>query len=95
VVIACDEGEADLDGWQRYPECVADQPDTPIATSAKVICCVLLGHDRPAKGSNGAAARLTRDAPGMMSALVGFWMHPDAVYLSRRRCITPRRRCGR
>jgi fatty-acyl-CoA synthase len=20
----------DLDGWQRYPECVADQPDTPI-----------------------------------------------------------------
>ena len=22
------------------------------------------------------------DAPGMMSALVGFWMHPDAVYLS-------------
>ena len=22
------------------------------------------------------------EAPGMMSALVGFWMHPDAVYLS-------------
>src|SRR4051812_36544113 len=21
----------DLDGWQRYPKCVADQPDTPIA----------------------------------------------------------------
>ena len=21
----------DLDGWHRYPECVADQPDTPIA----------------------------------------------------------------
>ena len=20
----------DLDGWLRYPECVADQPDTPI-----------------------------------------------------------------
>ena len=20
----------DLDGWQRYPECVADQPNTPI-----------------------------------------------------------------
>src|SRR4051812_1629404 len=23
--------DGDLDGWQRYPECVADQPDTPIA----------------------------------------------------------------
>ena len=23
--------DADLDGWQRYPECVADQPITPIA----------------------------------------------------------------
>ena len=21
----------DLDGWERYPEAVADQPDTPIA----------------------------------------------------------------
>jgi fatty-acyl-CoA synthase len=22
--------DADLDGWQRYPDCVADEPDTPI-----------------------------------------------------------------
>ena len=22
--------DADLDGWQRYPECVVDQPDSPI-----------------------------------------------------------------
>src|SRR6201996_8854322 len=30
LMIACEKGEADLPGWQRYPECVADQPDTPI-----------------------------------------------------------------
>ena len=29
LLIACGM-EADLDGWQRYPECVAGQPDTPI-----------------------------------------------------------------
>src|ERR1700755_2474468 len=23
-------GDDDLDGWQRYPECVAGEPDTPI-----------------------------------------------------------------
>src|ERR1700754_3601312 len=27
VIIA----SSDLDGWQRYPECVAGEPDTPIA----------------------------------------------------------------
>src|SRR5947209_15527443 len=31
LLLASGEGDADLDGWQRYPECVADQPDTPIA----------------------------------------------------------------
>jgi long-chain acyl-CoA synthetase len=29
----------DLDGWLRYPECVADQPDTPIDLSSRVISC--------------------------------------------------------
>ena len=27
---ACPIADDDLDGWHRYPECVADQPDTPI-----------------------------------------------------------------
>jgi len=25
----------DLDGWLRYPECVADQPGTPIADESE------------------------------------------------------------
>ena len=45
---------------------------------------VLVGHHGPAEGHQAGAARTSppSEAPGMMSALVGFWMHPDAVYLS-------------
>src|SRR5258707_7851659 len=74
----------DLPGWERYPECVADQPDTPIDDEIEGD---LLQYS---SGTTGRPKGIKRelphvppaDAPGMMSALVGFWMDPDAVYLS-------------
>lgn len=76
--------DGDLEGWQRYPECVADQPDTPIADEIEGD---LLQYS---SGTTGRPKGIKRelphvppeDAPGMMSALVGFWMDPDTVYLS-------------
>ena len=84
LLIALDEEGADLDGWLRYPECVADQPDTPIDDEREGD---LLQYS---SGTTGRPKGIKRElphvapaeAPGMMSALVGFWMHPDAVYLS-------------
>ena len=76
--------DGDLDGWERYPECVADQPDTPIDDEIEGD---LLQYS---SGTTGRPKGIKRElphvppaeAPGMMSALVGFWMDPDAVYLS-------------
>ena len=70
----------DLDGWLRYPECVADQPDTPIDDEIEGD---LLQYS---SGTTGRPKGIKRElphvppaeAPGMMSALVGFWMDPDA-----------------
>jgi len=84
LLIALDDEEADLDGWQRYPECVADQPDTPIDDEREGD---LLQYS---SGTTGRPKGIKRElphvspaeVPGMMSELVGFWMHPDAVYLS-------------
>ncbi|MFZ1176639.1 MAG: AMP-binding protein, partial [Mycobacterium sp.] len=84
LMIACDEGEAELPGWQRYPECVADQPDTPIDDEREGD---LLQYS---SGTTGRPKGIKRElphvspaeAPGMMSALVSFWMTPDSIYLS-------------
>src|ERR1700742_1034131 len=84
LAIALEEGEADLDGWQRYPECVADQPDTPIDDEIEGD---LLQYS---SGTTGRPKGIKRELPhvppseaaGMMSALVSFWLDPDAVYLS-------------
>ncbi|WP_343601934.1 fatty-acid--CoA ligase FadD4 [Mycobacterium sp.] len=73
----------DLDGWQRYPQCVADQPDTPIDDEREGD---LLQYS---SGTTGRPKGIKRElphvspaeAPGMMSALIGFWMNPDSVYL--------------
>jgi long-chain acyl-CoA synthetase len=81
VLVIADD---DLDGWQRYPECVAGQPDTPINDEVEGD---LLQYS---SGTTGRPKGIKRELPhvppaeaaGMMSALVGFWMHPDAVYLS-------------
>ena len=74
----------DLDGWQRYPECVADQPDTAIEDEREGD---LLQYS---SGTTGRPKGIKRElphvspakAPGMMSALVSVWMDPESVYLS-------------
>ncbi|MGC2653588.1 MAG: fatty-acid--CoA ligase FadD4 [Mycobacterium sp.] len=74
----------DLTGWQRYPECAARQPDTPIDDEREGD---LLQYS---SGTTGRPKGIKRElqhvspaeAPGMMSALVGFWMNPDSIYLS-------------
>ncbi|HEV7420383.1 MAG TPA: fatty-acid--CoA ligase FadD4 [Mycobacterium sp.] len=84
LVIAGPDSEADLAGWERYPECVADQPDTPIDDEIEGD---LLQYS---SGTTGRPKGIRRElphlppseAPGLMSALIGFWMDPKAVYLS-------------
>src|SRR6476469_2362282 len=82
LAIALDEEGADLDGWLRYPECVADQPDTPIDDEVEGD---LLQYS---SGTTGRPKGIKRqlphvhpsEAPGLMSGLVGFWMDPNGVY---------------
>lgn len=84
LLFAVEEGEADLEGWQRYPECVAGEPDTPIDEEREGD---LLQYS---SGTTGRPKGIKRElphvppseAPGMMSALVSFWMTPDSIYLS-------------
>jgi long-chain acyl-CoA synthetase len=84
LMIACTDSASDLPRWERYPECVAGQPDTPIDDEIEGD---LLQYS---SGTTGRPKGIKRElphlppseAPGMMSALVGFWMDPDAVFLS-------------
>jgi fatty-acyl-CoA synthase len=76
--------DGDLDGWQRYPEAVAGHPDAPIADEIEGD---LLQYS---SGTTGRPKGIKRElphvppseSPGLMAALIGFWMHPEAVYLS-------------
>ena len=74
----------DLTGWQRYPDCVAGQPDTPIDEErAGDLLQYSSGTTGRPKGIKRALPHVPpAEAPGMMSALVGFWMNPDSIYLS-------------
>ena len=76
--------DGDLPGWERYPECVADHPDTPIDDEIEGdLLQYSSGTTGRPKGIKRELPHLPPDeAPGMMSALVGFWMDRDAVYLS-------------
>ena len=76
--------DGELSGWQSYPECVADQPDTPIDDEWEGdLLQYSSGTTGRPKGIKRALAHVApADAPGLMSALVGVWMHPGAVYLS-------------
>jgi long-chain acyl-CoA synthetase len=75
---------SDLDGWYRYPECVADQPDTPIDDEIEGD---LLQYS---SGTTGRPKGIRREllhlppaeVPSLMSGLVGFWLDPEAVYIS-------------
>jgi len=75
----------DLDGWQRYPECVADQPDSPIADEFEG---ELLQYS---SGTTGRPKGIRREllhvppaeAPSMMSVLLGaLGFNSDGTYLS-------------
>jgi fatty-acyl-CoA synthase len=74
----------DLDGWLRYPQCVADQPDTPIADEIEGdLLQYSSGTTGRPKGIKRALPHLPpSEAPGLMTALVSFWAKPDGVYLS-------------
>ncbi|PRC44648.1 acyl-CoA synthetase, partial [Mycobacterium sp. ITM-2017-0098] len=76
--------DGQLDGWQSYPECVEGQPDTPINDEIEGdLLQYSSGTTGRPKGIKRALPHLPpAEVPGLMSALVSFWMHPDAVYLS-------------
>src|SRR6185312_8513383 len=76
--------EDDLAGWERYPECVADQPDTPIDGEIEGdLLQYSSGTTGRPKGIKRPLPHITpQEAPNVLSAVLGFWMHPDAVYLS-------------
>lgn len=74
----------DLDGWLRYPECVADQPQTPIDNETEGD---LLQYSSGTTGRpKGIRRSLTHaapaEAPSMLSPLIGSWMDRESVYLS-------------
>src|SRR5215208_1693920 len=80
VLVTADD---DLDGWWHYPECVADEPDTPIDDEIEGD---LLQYSSGTTGRpKGIKRELTHmppaEVPGMMSALVSFWLDPEAIYL--------------
>lgn len=76
--------DGELEDWLTYPECVADQPVTPVGDEIEGD---LLQYS---SGTTGRPKGIKRElphlppaeAPGLMTALVGFWMNPDGVYLS-------------
>jgi long-chain acyl-CoA synthetase len=82
LLIIADDG---LDGWQRYPECVANQPATPIADEIEG---ELLQYS---SGTTGRPKGIRREllhlppaeAPSMMSVLLGaLGFNSDGTYLS-------------
>jgi long-chain acyl-CoA synthetase len=83
-LIASRADDDDLRGWARYPECVADQPDTPIDDEIEGdLLQYSSGTTGRPKGIKRALQHLPpSEAPGMMSALVDFWMDREAIYLS-------------
>ncbi|QUR65964.1 fatty-acid--CoA ligase FadD4 [Mycobacterium spongiae] len=84
LMIATAGSEDGLPGWDRYPECVVDQPDNPIDDELEGD---LLQYS---SGTTGRPKGIKRELPhvppdaaaGMMSVMVGAWMEPDSVYLS-------------
>jgi fatty-acyl-CoA synthase len=74
----------DLPGWECYPECVADQPDTPIDDEREGdLLQYSSGTTGRPKGIKRELPHVPPDAaPGMMSALIDYWMDRDSVYLS-------------
>src|SRR4029079_8375599 len=75
----------DLEGWQRYPACVADQPSTPIDDEIEGdLLQYSSGTTGRPKGIRRELAHVApTQAPNLVSALLmAIQMSPDSVYLS-------------
>jgi long-chain acyl-CoA synthetase len=75
----------DLAGWQRYPECVADFPDTPIADEREgELLQYSSGTTGRPKGIRRHLQHLSpAEAPNILAPLLmAISMTPDSVYLS-------------
>ncbi len=75
----------DLDGWQRYPECVADQPATPIADEREGdLLQYSSGTTGRPKGIRRALQNTSpAEAPNMLKPLLmAVGLNGDAVYLN-------------
>src|SRR6478672_2093211 len=75
----------DLEGWQRYPECVADQPSTPIDDEIEGdLLQYSSGTTGRPKGIRRELAHVApAQAPNLVSALLmAIQMSPDSIYLS-------------
>jgi long-chain acyl-CoA synthetase len=75
---------ADLNGWLSYPECVAEQPATPIVDEIEGdLLQYSSGTTGRPKGIKRPLTHLSpAQAPGLMTTLVSFWANPDGVYIS-------------
>src|SRR6185312_1284696 len=77
--------EDDLAGWERYPECVADQPDTPIDGEIEGdLLQYSSGTTGRPKGIKRPLPHITpQEAPNVLSAvLMAIEMTADSVYIS-------------
>jgi long-chain acyl-CoA synthetase len=75
----------DLDGWRRYPECVADQPSTPITDEREGdLLQYSSGTTGRPKGIRRGLQHLSpAEAPNMLTPLLmAVGLSGDAVYLS-------------
>ena len=74
----------DFEGWLSYPECVADQSDTPIGDEVEGD---LLQYSSGTTGRPKGIKRPLRHIPPSeaappLGAIIDFWANSDAIYLS-------------
>jgi fatty-acyl-CoA synthase len=74
----------DLDGWLRYPECVAGQPSSPLDEEIEGD---LLQYSSGTTGRPKGIKRVLPHAspaetPSMLSPVIDSWMDDESVYLS-------------